>query len=31
MLQQRVRYLINKHGGVRAAARSLGIDAGYLT
>lgn len=30
-LQERVLHLITQHGGVRAAARALNMDAGYLT
>lgn len=29
-LAERVRHLERKHGGLRAAARAVGIDAGYL-
>jgi hypothetical protein len=30
-LQRAVRALIKTHGGVRAAARATGLDAGYLS
>ena len=30
-LQQRICELVDKHGGLRPAARVLQIDAGYLT